>query len=226
MACCTHCVAESYFDARTAERDLRQYKRHGVDAITKLLLSGFEGHPLEGWDLLDVGAGIGVISCEMAEKGIARATVVEAAPAYLDVAREVVRNFYGNRPTEFVLGDFAAIAPTLDDADIVTMGRVVCCYEDFEGLLQGASMRTRRILAFTYPRYRWYVRAANAIQNFWRRLRGSSFQTYVHVPEQMARVLERNGLVRTTQKGTAAWVLNVYERARQEQKDLQLRGTE
>ena len=214
MACCTHCAAESYFDTRTAERDLRQYKLRGVDAITKLLLSGLEGRLLEGRDLLDVGAGIGVISCEMAKKGIARATVVEAAPAYLDVARQIVKDCYENRPTEFVLGDFAAIAPTLEDADIVTMGRVVCCYEDFEGLLQSAGMRTGQVLAFTYPRYRWYVRAAHAVQNLWRRLRGSSFQTYVHEPEQMARVLERAGLARTAQKGTAAWVLEVYERER------------
>src|SRR5215471_3946206 len=119
MACCTHCwAAESYFDARTAERDLRQYKRHGVDGVTKLLLSELQGRPLEGRDLLDVGAGIGVISCEMAKNGIAKATVVEAAPAYLDVARQIVKDCYGSKPTEFVLGDFAAIAPTLADADI------------------------------------------------------------------------------------------------------------
>src|SRR5689334_20852478 len=99
MACCTRgCAAESHFDARTAERDLQRYKRHGVDAVTKLLLSELEGRPLEGRDLLDVGAGIGVISCEMSKKGIAKATVIEAAPAYLDVAREVVRDCYGSRP--------------------------------------------------------------------------------------------------------------------------------
>jgi SAM-dependent methyltransferase len=213
MACCTHCCAtQTHFDAKTAERDLRQYKRRGVDAVTKLLLSELQGHPLDGRELLDVGAGIGVISCEMARKGIAKATVVEAAPAYLDVARTLVRDCYGARRTEFVLGDFATVATILEDADIVTMGRVVCCYDDFKALLHGASARTRQILAFTYPRYCWYVRAANAVQNLWRWLRGSSFRTYVHLPKRMASVLEKTGLACIAKKGTAAWVVEVYER--------------
>jgi hypothetical protein len=114
--------------------------------------------------------------------------------------------------TRFVMGDFAAIAEDVADADVVTLGRVVCCYPDAATLLREAAVRTRRILAFTYPRNRWYVRAVNVLQNFWRKVRGSTFQTFVHVPMQMERTLEDAGLVRVAQKGTAVWMLDVYER--------------
>src|SRR5438309_5196927 len=43
--------------------------------------------PLEGRRPLDVGGGIGVISKELAGTGVASATIVEASPAYLEVAR-------------------------------------------------------------------------------------------------------------------------------------------
>lgn len=211
MSCCSPgCVA--FFDAKTAKRDLRRYQRKGADPVTRLMLSELGHRYLRDRDLLDIGAGIGVIASEMAERGIVRATVIEASPAYLEVARQEVGSRYREGFTRFVMGDFAAIAEDVADADVVTLGRVVCCYPDAEALLREAAVRTRRVLAFTYPRDRWYVRAVNALQNLWRKVRGSAFQTFVHVPKQMERTLEGAGLVRVAQKGTAVWVLDVYER--------------
>jgi 2-polyprenyl-3-methyl-5-hydroxy-6-metoxy-1,4-benzoquinol methylase len=211
MACCALGCA-THFSSKIANRDLRRYHRKGADAVTRLMLSELRQWYLWDRDLLDIGAGIGVIAAEMARSGVVRATVVEASPAYLDVAREEVGQLYKEGFTRFVMGDFAAIAEDVADADVVTLGRVVCCYPDAATLLREAAVRTRRILAFTYPRNRWYVRAVNVLQNFWRKVRGSTFQTFVHVPNQMERTLEDAGLVRVAQKGTAVWMLDVYER--------------
>jgi hypothetical protein len=41
---------------------------------------------------------------------------------------------------------------------VVTLDRVVCCYPDAETLLRAAAQRARKLVAFTYPRDRWYVR--------------------------------------------------------------------
>jgi hypothetical protein len=41
-----------------------------------------------------------------------------------------------------------------------------------------------------------------ALENFWRRLRGNPFQTFVHPPERMGAVLEAAGLVRVARQGT------------------------
>jgi len=130
----------------------------------------------------------------------------------LDVARAEVELRYEPRPTRFLLGDFATIADTVTDADVVTLDRVVCCYPDAEALLHGAASRTRRLLAFSYPRDRWYMWTLTALENFWRRLRRSSFRTFVHSPEQMQAVLETAGLVRVARQGTFIWVLDLYRR--------------
>ena len=213
MTCCNqYCAAEKQFDAKVAESDLQRYRRRGPDTVTRLMLAELRRWPLQGEALLDVGSGIGVIGAELADSGLASATLVDASPAYLDVARTEIESRYESRPTRFLLGDFATIADTLTDADVVTLNRVVCCYPDAEALLRGAASRTRRLLAFSYPRDRWYMWVLTALENFWRRLRGSPFRTFVHSPERMEAVLEAAGLVRVARQGTLVWVLDLYRR--------------
>jgi 2-polyprenyl-3-methyl-5-hydroxy-6-metoxy-1,4-benzoquinol methylase len=213
MVCCTgYCAAEAQFSSKVAQRDLRRYRRRGPDATTRLMLAELRRWPLEGRRLLDVGGGIGVIARELAGSGVASATIVEASPAYLEVAQREAGSQYGSRPTQFILGDFAVIAGTLPDADVVTLDRVVCCYPDADALLVAAAARTRQVLAFTYPRDRWYVRTMFALANFWLRLTGKKFRAFVHAPERMAAVLEASGLVGFTQSKTLVWMLGVYHR--------------
>jgi len=213
MTCCSqYRAAEKQFDRKLAESDLRQYQRRGATGITKLLLSELRRWPLQGAGILDVGSGIGVISMELAGDGVSSATVVEASSAYLEVARREVASRYGSRRTQFILGDFAVIAPDLADADVVTLDRVVCCYPDAEALLRGVAARARRLVAFTYPHDRWYMRALTAFNNLKRRLKGNTFQTFVHPPRTMAAVLEAAGFVRIARKGTVMWLLDIYRK--------------
>ncbi len=163
MVCCTgYCAAEAMFDRKVAERELRRYRRRGAYLTTRLMLAELRRWPLEGRQLLDVGGGLGVIGWELAGSGVASATLVEASPAFLEVARREAGSRHGSCPTQFILGDFAVIAGTLSDADVVTLDRVVCCYPDAEALLRQAAGRARQLLAFTYPRDRWHVRAGFA----------------------------------------------------------------
>jgi 2-polyprenyl-3-methyl-5-hydroxy-6-metoxy-1,4-benzoquinol methylase len=213
MVCCTgYCAAEAQFNHKRAERDLRRYRRRGANDTTRLMLAELRRWPLEGRRLLDVGGGIGVIGWELAGSGVVSATMVEASPAYLEVARREAGSKYGSRPTEFILGDFALIAGTLPDADVVTLERVVCCYPDAEVLLRQAARRARQLLALTYPRDRWYVRTMFALANFWLQLTGKKFRAFVHAPERMAAALEASGLVRATQRETLVWTLDLYHR--------------
>jgi len=204
------CAAESQFGPKVAARDLRRYRRRGADAVTKLMLAQLRQWPLKNKQLLNIGGGIGVISAELAADGIAGATLVEASPAYLEVARRELQSRQGSRSTEFLLGDFARIADTLPDADVITLDRVVCCYPDAEGLLRGAAARTLQLLAFSYPRDRWYMRATTAVQNLLRWMKGKPFRTFVHSPQQMSGVLGHAGLVRAATQGTLVWVVDLY----------------
>jgi magnesium-protoporphyrin O-methyltransferase len=214
MSCCArYCVAETQFDPKVAERDLRRYQRHGPDASTRILLAELRRWPLQGLRLLDVGSGIGVIAMELASAGLTAVTLADASPAYLEAARHQVGPLYASRPAQFILGDFAANASTLPDADVVTLDRVVCCYPDVDALLQAASMRARRIVAFTYHPDRWYLHAAVALENFSYRVRSNPFRAFVHSPERMASMLRAAGFIRTAGRETFPWALDLYRRA-------------
>jgi magnesium-protoporphyrin O-methyltransferase len=206
------CAAENQFGPKVAERDLQRYRRRGPDIVTKLMLTQLRRWPLQNKQLLNIGGGIGVISAELTADGIAGATLVEASPAYLEVARREFQSRYGSRSIDFLLGDFARMADSVPDADVIMLDRVVCCYPDAEALLQAAAKRTRQLLAFTYPRNRWYMRMTSAFQNSLRRMRGNSFRTFVHSPREMSAVLERGGLVRAATRRTLVWVVDLYQR--------------
>ncbi len=213
MTCCTGpCAAAAHFDPKMAERDLRRYQRRGSDASTRILLSELRRWPLQGLHLLDVGGGIGVIAVELARAGLADVTLADASAAYLEVARRHLASRDTSRPAQFILGDFAVTAGSLPDADIVTLDRVVCCYPDVEALLWGAAARARRVVAFTYPRDTWYVRAGVVVENLWYWLRQDPFRAFVHSPQRMASVLESAGFVRAARDASLQWALDLYRR--------------
>ena len=213
MTCCTgSCAAASHFNPKKADRDLRRYRRHGPDPSTRMLLSQLRRWPLQGLHLLDVGGGIGIIAVELANAGLAAVTLVDASADYLEAARRHLASRGASLPAQFILGDFAATVSGLPDADIVTLDRVVCCYPDVEALLRGAAARARRIVAFTYPRDTWYVRAGVVVENSWYRLRQDPFRAFVHSPQRMASVLESAGFVRAARDASLQWALDLYRR--------------
>ena len=214
MACCTrYCAAEAHFSTKMAQRDLRRYQRRGAEGVTRILLAELRRWPLQDKHLLDVGSGIGVVSAELADNGVADATLVEASPAYLEAARGHIASRYTPPPTHFVLGDFTKMVDTLPDADVVALDRVVCCYPDADGLLQAAASRTRHLLTLTYPRDRRYVRGVIAVQNVVRRLKGNAFRVLVHSPEQMRATLKSAGFVRTAGRETLVWGMELHRRS-------------
>ena len=58
------------FDARTARHDLARYRRRGPDDTTRLLLDMLRAAGVRGRTLLDIGAGIGVITHELLRDGV------------------------------------------------------------------------------------------------------------------------------------------------------------
>jgi magnesium-protoporphyrin O-methyltransferase len=214
MSTCHCCATDQQFDRRTARHDLRRFRRRGPDPATQQLLAALRDSPLPpGPTLLDIGGGIGTIQHVLLEHGFARATQIDASQAYLEVAMaEAARLGHAERAT-FAHGDFRELAPTVTPADVVTLDRVVCCDPDYAGLLGAAADHAKRLLAFTYPRARWYTRFYAATMNAWRRLRRHPFRSYIHRPAAMIAVLEARGLRRRWVGGTWIWGAELFERA-------------
>lgn len=213
MDCCAHCAAAGQvFGPKTAEADLRRYRRKGPDPSTRLILEELRRLPLAGVSLLDVGGGIGVLGLELIAAGVRSVVEVDASPAYLDASRRQFAERGWTDRLRAVPGDFAALIEPLDSAEVVTLDRVVCCYPEYERLLGRASGLARDVLALSYPRDRWYVRAVISLENLWRRITRSAFRAFVHPSAGIAMVLEGSGLQRVACRATAIWAVEVYRR--------------
>ena len=213
MDCRAHCAATGeIFGPKVAESDLRSYRRKGPNRTTRLILEELRRQPLQGARLLDVGGGIGVLGLELLATGFGAVVQVDASPAYLAVARRQFAERGWAERAVLLSGDFASLATPPEPADVVTLDRVVCCYPDFEALLERAAGCTRRLLALSYPRDRWYIRWVITLENLWRRITRDAFRSFVHSPARLAAVLERSDLRRITRRGNASWVVELYER--------------
>ena len=151
------CGCDDYaspIDADIARKDRESYHSSGPDVTTQQLLDMIEAEMDDGVTVLDVGGGIGVIDQELLRRGAVSAVLVEASSAYLDAAREEIKDADMTDRVAIVEGDFVRRADDIDAADIVTLDRVICCYPDAEGLVAASASRAKRLYGIVLPRDR------------------------------------------------------------------------
>ncbi len=183
----TSCCARDYekiFGRKTADRDARRFRKHGLRGSAKALaeLAG----DVHGESVLEVGGGVGAIEIELLEAGAQRATSVELASTYEDAAAGLLRERGLSGRAERRVGDFLAEESAILVHDVVVMHRVVCCYPDVDALVGAAAEHARRRLVLTYPQERTVLRAVISVVNAVMRVGGSTFRVYVHPFDRIA----------------------------------------
>ena len=203
----------SIFDARNAERDRDRYRKDGPDRSTAMLLDLIRRHGVAGATVLDVGGGIGVIDQELLRSGAGRAVLVDASRASLQVARDEANRANVLDRMEIAEGDMVRLAPQLDDADIVTLDRVVCCYRDPVSLVGVSGARARRLMGIVLPKDRLLIRVGLRIMNVVFRLRRSAYRAYAHPNRLVDELAAEQGLHPAAETGTFFWRVVLYARA-------------
>jgi predicted TPR repeat methyltransferase len=200
------------FDARTARRQLTAYRRSGPTGSTRRLVENIKAAGVDGATVLDIGGGVGVIGFELLAAGADRLTGVDAARAYVAVARrEATRRGLDDRAT-FHHGDFVALADEVGAADIVTLDRVICCCGDWAALVDRSVARARRLYGLVYPTDRWWTRAGIGTGNLMLRLSRRSFRGYVHPERAVDGRIRAAGFERPSHHSGWLWQTAIYER--------------
>jgi magnesium-protoporphyrin O-methyltransferase len=202
----------SIFDQKTADRDRERYRRDGPDRTTSILLEMIRRDRVRGATLLDIGGGIGVITQELLRAGAGHAVLVDAAPAYLEVARNELRAANVLDRVDIVEGDFVRRADAIDPTDIVTLDRVVCCYPDAEALVSLSADRARNLLGLVLPRNTRLVRLALWANNLWLRMRRSPYRAFGHSNQLVDRLIGDLGLHPIAEQRTLFWRVVLYRR--------------
>jgi methyltransferase family protein len=204
---------EKLFGRRAARRDVKRYRRKGLDDTARKMVEFLRTRGVAGMQILDVGGGVGALDVELVKAGAERAVDVELSPDYADAARELWREAGVADRIEFRVGDVAADGREIGPADAVVMHRVVCCYPDPDALVGAASDRARRFLVMTFPRERLFVRIGLGAVNLVARALRWEYRSYVHPVDEIVAAAERRGLARALEWRGVVWQLAALERA-------------
>jgi tRNA1(Val) A37 N6-methylase TrmN6 len=212
MACCCSFedTVEQQFTRKKVASELQRYRRKGGRPTTRLLVDGLAKAGLTEGALLDVGAGVGALTFELLDRGIRRAVIVEASSEYAAAASDEAARRGRSADVELIRGDFVEVAEDVPGATVVTLDRVICCYPFYERLLAQALAHAERGFAFSYPRDRWYVRAAVRLENTIRSRAG--FRAFVHPEARMRQVIEDGGFHLVSHGQTFMWSADVFVR--------------
>ncbi len=209
--CCKK-MYDGFFDQKVANRQLEHYLRKGVKGNTRPLVNALKKLSLKGYSLLDIGGGVGEIVFELDKKGIDRISHVDLSTAYANAfLSEVKKRDMADRVTTFQ-GDFVDLHAEIGQADVVTLDKVICCYEDFEHLVDYSAAKARKIYAYTIPRDAWWVKVGLQLGLLIQKLRRDPFRPFVHPVEKIEERLERAGLRKVHESKRLIWMTSVYER--------------
>ena len=211
--CCTPSGYRKIFGAKTARRDVRKYRRRGLDRAARRIADFLIGGGVAGGSVLEVGGGVGAIQLELLKAGAARTTNVELSPEYEPYAAELLGD---DARVERHVGDFVRDAAELESADDVVLHRVVCCYPDPDALVGAAAEHARRRLVLSFPPDTALFRSGSAVMNAFLALTRTEFRTFVHPVATILAAARARGLEPALDTRTPLWRIVGFERARRE----------
>ena len=212
MTSCQCQGIEDLFNDKTARRELKHYRRKGALGLTRHLITFLDEQGVEGRSLLDIGGGIGAIQHELAERGAANVTNVDASSSYLSACRdEAAQRGYAERAS-YRHGDFTALADDVEAADIVTLDRVLCCYDDVEALVSKSAAKARMWYAVIYPRTDWWMQLVKHIPNIFAWITRASIRFFLHSTDHVDGLIRAAGFHIVHQETRNVWQLVIYSR--------------
>lgn len=213
MDCCQCQGIEEKFDREYVAKKLERYRRKGPKNTTLQLIEALRTAGVDGMLLLDIGGGVGDIQHQLIQLGVRRAVNNEASTAYLEACQaEAERQGHTDR-IQHVHGNFVDVAQDLPAADIVTLDRVICCFDDMERLVSLSAQKATRLYGVVYPQDTWWVKLYVWLYHNLRNwLRRNPMRNYVHPTKAVEAVIQRNGLRRTYLKEMGGWQVAVFAR--------------
>lgn len=169
------------------------------------------GKGITGASVLEFGGGVGGLSMDLLAAGAATATNVELSTAYRDASSALALEAGLEDRFQLLAGDAIELASEIDDADIVVMNRVVCCYPDGDDLMDVAVDKARRWLGVSFPTVHAVSRVVIGAENWLRKRRGSDFRAFVHPKSTFTRP-ESAGFSEILRRTGPFWSTRVWER--------------
>lgn len=209
--CCNRLYQDTFDDAR-AKKEMRDYRSTGVKKSSRPLVSILHQFPLEGKTQLDIGAGIGALIFEAFDRGLTKATYIDIAAGF---RKEFLQEAGNRKLTERVdarLGDFMDLHQEVGPADLVTLDKVICCYEDYEDLVRQSVRKARRWYIYSVPRDVWWVRLVHGLGLLINKIRKDKIRSFIHPTETIEALIEEAGFQAVAVQRQREWEVKAFER--------------
>ena len=216
MSCQQCCGITQQFNDKAGRKQLKRFRRRGPDKTTQMLIDelrrGIQAEGRKDLTLLDIGAGVGAIHHALLNGVVSQATHIDASPGQLAAARAETGRRGHTEAVRFIEGDFTSLAAEVAPADIVTLDRVICCFDDMEQLVRLSALKAVRFYGAVYPRDVRWMHIAMGVINLVQRVKRSPFRVFLHDPRRIAALLRSAGLELWSERRTAGWQAVVYRR--------------
>ena len=209
---CNQCIGvEEEFNPAIARRQLKRYVRRGPKKTTAWLIRAILDRRLAEPSLLDIGGGVGEIQHELAASGAGTVTSVDASSAYLEQSKlEAVRRGYRDRAT-YLFAGFTDVHSEVAAADVVTLDRVICCFDNVDDLVGRSVAKAKRLYGLVYPRESWWTALGFRSINLVQRLRRAHFRVYLHPSDRVDAMITRAGFKSVFHRNSFLWQVVLYE---------------
>lgn len=211
--CCDPGAYDRNFDSAYACRTAKKYQERGLDKTAQRIVDLIARGGLRDATVLEIGGGVGHLQIELLKRGASRTTNLELSAEYEEQARALLSASGLVDRVERRVVNIAAAPDDVDQADIVVLHRVVCCYPDHATLLGAAADHARHLLVFSHPPRNFVSRTTTAAENVGYRLRRNPFRVYAHAQPDMLAVIGARGLrVTANERSGLAWCIVAAER--------------
>ena len=215
MDCCSVNGLDVLFNASTARKELKSYRKKGLGKGSRKLVDFLKEQNLAGSTLLEIGGGIGALHLELLKEGAQKAVGVDVSTAYVEAATGLAQELGFADAVEYYVGDFVEQEQKIALADIVLLERVICCYPNMKALVTASAQHAQRLYALTYPRRTWLIRAVFFMMNLGLAILRKRFRIFVHHPQEVAATLASEGFSPIFHSASGIgghWQIAVYQR--------------
>lgn len=208
--CCPHSKSGGRIFSFFARSYRKRFNKKGFEPSQLQLMAGLEQVGYKDATLLEVGSGVGYLHQVLLAQGAKSAVGIDLAADMLAEAENWAKEKKLADRTEYIQGDFIELLDCVEKAEVTILDKVVCCYPYAELLVNSSTAKTSRVYALTYPRNRWFIKAAIEIMALLLKISGSDFRAYVHNPESIEAWIIQAGFKKAYQEQTFIWRSQIY----------------
>jgi len=207
------CGADLFFDKKTAAKEYRAYLKKGPSRVTARIIKQLENQDVTDKTMIDVGGGIGALQWWFLQNGAVQTTDIDASSGYLSQAENhAIENNWQNI-TQFFEGDCTDVYGQIENADYITLDKVVCCYPNYREILESTCDKSISHVSLSYPMDGVISQAVAGLGGLFFKFIKNPYRPFVHPVKEIRTVFAKKGFERISHSVAFPWHIETYTKS-------------